>query len=157
VRRLIQWGGLTLIFLASCTRKEPIYSVVKMTDRSAESQLAGFYPTEATSRWTGPHFSAKLALPAGKTGAMLDFRFAIPESLLAKTGPLTLCAVVDERVSLLCQTYSKPGDYSYAADLPPNAANPVTLEFEVDKSIPPSSSDKRELSLLAQSVGVVAK
>ncbi len=134
-------------------------SVVKMSDPAAEPQLVrGFYGVESGSwRWTASKFAVKLRPPEGsaQTGATLQFQFSLPDVIVNKVGPLTLSASVNG-AALASQTYSKSGEYLYSAAVPRSvfSAGTVTAEFATNKAMPPANGDKRELALVAVSVGL---
>ncbi len=134
-------------------------SVVKMSDPAAEPQLVhGFYSVESGSwRWTGSKFAVKLRPPDGsaQTGATLQFQFSLPDVIVNKVGPVTLSASVNG-TALSSQTYSKSGEYLYSAAVPGAAlsAGTATAEFATNKAMPPANGDKRELALVAVSVGL---
>ena len=53
----------------------------------------------------------------------------------------------------------KPGQYTYTRDVAPNllGSEAVRIDFQLDKSLPPSSADARELGVIVASVGLDAK
>lgn len=134
-------------------------SIVRMADPAAEPQLVrGFYGVESGSwRWTASKFAVKLRPPEGsaQTGATLQFQFSLPDMIVNKAGPVTLSASVNG-TALASQTYSKSGEYLYSAAVPGAALNAgtVTAEFVTNKAMPPANGDKRELALVAVSVGL---
>jgi hypothetical protein len=131
-------------------------------DPVASAQLVqGFYPVEAgTWRWTMKQFEVALKPPPGAAdnGAKLNLKFAVPEAILSKVGPITVNAKVNG-LALPPETYSKSGDYVYSRDVPATAlkGDAVAVQFSADKGIGPSSDDARELSLIAVSVGLERK
>jgi hypothetical protein len=134
-------------------------SVLKMADPAAEPQLVrGFYGVESGSwRWTASKFAVKLRPPEGsaQSGATLQFQFSLPDVIVNKVGPVTLSVSVNG-TALASQTYSKSGEYVYTAAVPAAAlsAGTVTAEFATNKAMPPANGDKRELALVAVSVGL---
>ncbi len=74
-------------------------SVVTMADpNSARQLLSGFYSVEANAwRWTARNFEALLKPPpgAGRNGATLLLRLFLPDSQIAKLGPMTLTANIN--------------------------------------------------------------
>ena len=130
-----------------------------MSDPAAEPQLVrGFYGVESGSwRWTASKFAVTLHAPEGsaQSGATLQFRFSLPEVIVNKVGPVTLSASVNG-TALPPQTYSKPGEYTYTAPVPATALSTgtVSAEFATNKAMPPANGDKRELALVAVSVGL---
>jgi hypothetical protein len=71
---------------------------------------------------------------------------------------MTLSASVNG-LALAPETFTQAGDHVYTREVPANALNgeAVTVEFSVDKSLPPTEQDSRELSLIVFSVGLIAK
>jgi hypothetical protein len=130
-----------------------------MGDPAAEPQLVrGFYGVESGSwRWTASKFAVTLHAPDGSAqmGATLQFQFSLPEVIVNKVGPVTLSASVNG-TPVPSQTYSKPGEYTYTTAIPAAALKTGTaaLEFSTNKAMPPANGDKRELALVAVSVGL---
>ncbi len=137
-------------------------SIVHMADPRTASQLVrGFHAVEQDAwRWTAGQFDVVLRPPAGAgaKGAILHFRFSIPEPVIAKLGAITLSASVGG-VELEPAIYRKAGDYIYTREVPAGvlAGDTVTVEFALDKSLPPGDLDRRELGVVASSVGFEAK
>lgn len=139
----------------------PATNFVKMSAPDAPRELVhGFYGLESGQwRWTASKFAVILLPPAqSPKGSTLEFTFSLPEVVISKTGPVTLSAKVNG-FPIPSQTYSVPGDQTFTADIPPEVLRSGTayIEFSTDKSLPPSGSDRRELALVAISVGLLAK
>lgn len=136
-------------------------SVVRMADPTAKTQLvSGFYPLENSSwRWTAGKFSALLRIPPGaaQSGAMVTLTFTIPDVSIQKLGPISLTAMANGMV-LKTEQYEKPGPEVFTADLLPSmlTADSVKVDFVLDKALPPGT-DKRELGVIATSVGLSLK
>lgn len=128
--------------------------------RSAIQLLRGFYGVENGWRWTAKSFAVSLKPPAksAATGATLLFKFTLPDVILSKTGPLTLSAHIGD-LQLEPEKYSAPGDYTFSRDIPASAmkGEALTVEFMLDKALPPSAQDERELTLIASMIGFEAK
>jgi hypothetical protein len=137
-------------------------SNLKMSDQAAEKQLVkGFYSLETGAwRWTAGQFQVLLKPPTGaaQTGAKLTFSFSLPEVSVKKLGGVTLDASIGG-TRLKAETYSKPGPYTYTADVPAAqlAGESVTVDFKLDKSLPAGAVDQRELGLVATAVGLEGK
>ena len=135
---------------------------VKMGDPKAAAQLlTGFYNIENGSwRWTAGRFSAMLRPPsnAAQAGATVKLTFSAPEVVMQKISPITLTAGING-TRLKSEEYKAAGNYTYAADVPANllSGDAVKVDFALDKSLPASASDRRELGLIAISVGFEAK
>jgi hypothetical protein len=133
-----------------------------MADLKATKQLvAGFYDVEANAwRWTARKFVVSFPQPANanRKGAKLELVLYIPESEIAKLGPMTLSANVDEH-PLAPQTFSAGGQYTFARDVPPDAlrSNLVPVIFTLDKAVPPSAEDVRELGAVVSLAALTTK
>jgi len=139
-----------------------LLSVVSVADPRAEPQLVkGFHNIEQNAwRWTAGSFAARLRPPAGASdrGAMLVFKFSIPENVIQKFQTIQLKATV-EGVALPAQTYSKPGDQVYSQSVPAAAllTDAATVQFELDKFIPAGALEARELGVVAHMIGFEVK
>jgi hypothetical protein len=139
-----------------------VASVLKMNDPVASQQLLkGFYGLESGSwRWTARQFTAVLRSPlaGAQRGGILHFSFSVPDVVSQKLGAVTLTASIGT-TQLKSETYSKPGSYTFTADVPPDllAKETVGIDFSLDKALPPGPSDARELGLVATSVGLETK
>jgi hypothetical protein len=137
-------------------------SVLKVSDPGAVQQLTrGFYGLEGGAwRWTARRFTVVLKPPVAspQLGAHLSLALSIPDVVTEKLGILTLSASIDG-TKLASTTYSKPGGYTFSADVAPELLKKETavVEFELDKSLPPGPSDQRELGIIATSVGLVTR
>lgn len=139
-----------------------LVSVVSVADPRAATQLTrGFYDLEHESwRWTAQSFAVTLRPPANaaNNGANLELKFTIPEVMFNRVGPMTLDARVNG-LDLGTQTFSQAGDFTYARDIPAVAlaSDSVAIDFHVDKGLPPSTKDTRELAVIVTSVGLLPK
>lgn len=141
---------------------ETLLSAVHVADpRSSAQLLKGFHDVEQNAwRWTMRKFSVVLGLPAGSSdrGATLELRFSIPETLIDRLKSITLTANV-EGTPLPAETYTKPGEFTYTQDVPAKAlrGEAAVIDFELDKALPPSAADQRELGVVVSAVGLEAK
>ena len=163
-------AALVLIAPACRSRKQTgevedapgMVSVLPMNDGHARKQLvSGFYQVESgVWRWTGPKFSVNLQPPAQSAtqGAKLALKLVIPDVVIQKLNVLTLSAKVGD-TSLPPETYNKPGDYTYTRDVPSSAlqANAVRVDFWLDKAMPGTAGDQRQLGVVVQQVGLTPK
>jgi hypothetical protein len=176
MRRLIGLLAICclLVFPVSCKKKrkrEPVNTadaggmlatMVNVADPAAAVQLVkGFYPVENDAwRWTSGSFSATLHPPkaAAQKGARLVLKFAIPDLVLAKLHSMTMTARVNG-LDLPPEEYTQPGQHSYERDVPPSAmsGDAINVDFKLDKSLPPSATDQRELGVIVSAVGFEAK
>lgn len=142
--------------------RSPFSSAFRMNDPRAQRQLVtGVYNIENGAwRWTAAKFSVSLQPPPGSDtkGAKLALKLNIPDSAIKQLNIITLSAKVGD-TSLPPQTFNKGGDYTYEADVPSMALQsaPVRIDFWLDKSVPPSSMDHRELGIIVNQVGLTSK
>jgi hypothetical protein len=137
-------------------------STVRASEASQEPQLLdGFYSVEANSwRWTAKQFRVVLRPPIGsaQNGATLDMSLTVPQVAIDHAKSLTLSASV-EGTPLPPETYTKSGQYEFKRDVPASALSEqaVRIQFSLDKAIPPSGADRRELGVIVTSVGLQPK
>jgi hypothetical protein len=137
-----------------------LVSVLRMNDPNASAQLlSGFYMVENNAwRWTAGKFSVVLGVPsrAARSGATLTLAFTIPDGVMEKLGNVTLTASV-MGAALKPAKYEKPGPDAYTANIPASllAGDSIRIDFALDKSVPPGV-DKRELGIMASSVGLTS-
>lgn len=166
--------ALAISVTAACKRREgitvqqtdedsaTIASVIQVSDPRAKQQLlAGFHDIEDNAwRWTARVFSVALRPPAnaGQKGATLTLKGAVPDAVIQKLNALSLSATVGG-VSLPPETFSAPGEFTYTREVPAKAfsGEAVNVEFSLDKALPPSESDTRELGVIVTSVGLEVK
>jgi hypothetical protein len=133
-------------------------TMLAMNDPRAGAQLiSGFYPTEGNAwRWTSGHPAAMLRPPLGaaQNGAVLKFKFNIPDVVMKKVKSMTLTATVNN-TPLPPETYTQSGDYTYTRDVAASslAGDSAKVEFAFDKFLPAGSVETRELAVIATSVG----
>lgn len=139
---------------------QPPLSVVYVAHPRADTQLlSGFHKVEGGAwRWTMGKFSVALQPPPGavQSGARLELRFSLPESVMTRRKTVTLSAWV-AGTALPPETYTKAGDYTYARDVPAAAlaAPPVKVAFALDNYLKAGEVDPRELGLVVLSVGLM--
>jgi hypothetical protein len=130
---------------------------LSMENIYSDDRLTGFYPPEEGGfRWTKREFSARLgfSLP-GASGARLVLRLYIPENVIQKLGPMTLTARIGNH-ALAPETWSQAGSHIYRRDLDAAlvAADPIQVDFALDKSLPPRGSDARELGIIVREISL---
>ncbi len=139
-----------------------LLTMVEMGDPKGQKQLlTGFYAIEANAwRWTAKDFSVALRPPTGSaaSGGLLNFSFSIPQTTIDKLHTVTLSATIGG-TALAPETYSKEGQAEYKRELAPGllTADSVRIDFHMDKAVPPSNGDMRELGVVARSVALDAK
>ena len=137
-------------------------STVHMGDPKTGTQLiGGFYGIEQESwRWTGRRFSLALHPPFGaaQKGATLQLRLTVPPVVIEKLRTISLSATINGS-TLPPETYTQAGDYTYARDVAPGllAGESVRVDFQLDKAMPPSGADLRELGVVVLSAGLELK
>ena len=137
-------------------------TMVHVADPKTTTQLVtGFYNVEQNAwRWTAGKFSVLLRPPRGaaKKGATLQFKFAIPDAVIARLKTISLSATVGGK-SLSPETYTQAGEFAYTRDVPADVlgGEAVKVNFAVDKPLPPGGGEQRELGVVATTVGFEAK
>jgi len=134
-------------------------SSLHVADPRAEPQLlSGFHVVEQGAwRWTEKRFSVALKTlpPVEGEPIQLELKFALPDVIIEKFGEVALTARAGS-ASLGSETYNAAGDHVFQKPVPPEAleGEVVQIDFELDKAIPPSERDERELGLVAQSIAL---
>jgi hypothetical protein len=137
-------------------------SVVNAGDPHRAVQFVrGFYGIENQSwRWTAKNFTVTLRPVKGSDikGAKLELKLVIPEVMFNRVGAMTVDGKVNG-LDLGPETFSSAGDATYTRDVPPVvlAGDAVSFDFSVDKGLPPSEKDPRELAVIVSSVGLLPK
>jgi hypothetical protein len=137
-------------------------SAVSMGDPKADTQLAaGLYGVEAGAwRWTAKQFTVVLRPPSGSAqkGAKLELKLTVPPVVIEKLKAISLSAKANGS-ALTPETYTQTGDYVYTRDVPASAltGESVHIEFQLDKAMPPSGSDMRELGIIVLSASLDSK
>lgn len=137
-------------------------SAVSMGDPKAEAQLVtGLYGVEAGSwRWTARQFSIILRSPSGaaQSGGKLQLKLTVPPVVIEKLKAISLSASANG-AALPPETYTQTGEYVYTRDVPPSAltGESVRLDFQLDKAMPPSGGDIRELGVIVLSASLDSK
>jgi|SRR5579871_5791668 len=160
--------------LAGCRRKQTVQveqtdeegprmaSTIHTGDPKSDTQLvSGFYSVEQNAwRWTAQRFSVVLRPPAGaaQRGATLNMQLTVPDAIINKLKTVSLSATVGS-TPLAPETYTQAGQYTYTRDVASSllGGEAVRIDFQTDKSLPPSSTDQRELAVIVGSVGLDAK
>jgi hypothetical protein len=173
-RRLaLRWScSLLLVTLAfaplGCKRKPAgqeasrMASTVHMGDPETATQLiSGFYGIEQSAwRWTGRRFSLMLHTPSGaaQKGATLQLRLTVPPVVLEKLKTISLSATIGGS-TLPPETYTQAGEYTYTREVAPAllAGDSVRVDFQLDKSMPPSGADARDLGVVVLNAGLELK
>jgi hypothetical protein len=138
----------------------PLESVVNVADLEDAAQLiAGFHNVENNAwRWTMGHFSATLRPPEDSSlkGAVLELKGDVPSAVLKRLGPISLSATINGH-TLYSETFSRAGAFTYSQEVPASvlSGDSARVDFAVDKALPPSGQDARELALVVTSIGLL--
>ncbi len=136
-------------------------TMVSAADPRLSAQLLkGFYGIEQNAwRWTKGNFSVRLSAPAGASqkGARLILKCTVPPVVIQRLTAVKLAANI-EGFQVPEETYSQPGNYVYSRDIPAKVfdKDAVTVNFALDKCMPPGNGDARELGLVVSMVGFEA-
>jgi 4-amino-4-deoxy-L-arabinose transferase-like glycosyltransferase len=128
---------------------------IEMNTREYDGRLTGFYGPEAAGfRWTKREFSARLSLPKSGGPAELMMRLYIPDSTIRQLGAVTLTASVNGR-PLAPEKWSHAGPYVFRRELSDaGITGEAQIDFSLDRAIPPSASDSRELGIVVQEIAI---
>jgi hypothetical protein len=122
----------------------PTMRELKPTDADFLTQSTGFYILEKGGwRWTMRDFS--LTFPGSHPGASLTLHVNVPDVAIQKSGPITLSMRAGDH-ALAPETFSRAGDFTITRTLEPAWGN--RFDFHMDKTLPPTPSDARELGII---------
>lgn len=159
---------LAVLATFACSRPESsstgssLASTISTADPVTAAQLIrGFYDLDHNAwRWTQKNFSVTLGAPRGSAqkGAVLALRFTLPQVLLQNLKFVTISAAITG-FKLPVQGFSKTGENIYRQDVPAQAFhdNSVQVDFFLDKTLPPSAADSRDLGIIVSEIGLEAK
>ncbi|HEV2689588.1 MAG TPA: hypothetical protein VGV35_13590 [Bryobacteraceae bacterium] len=139
-----------------------VASMVSAADPRATSQFAkGFYPVEGGSwRWTAKDFTVNLSPPRGaaQNGAQLVLEFSVPEVVIQRLKSITLSASIDG-LKLTPEQYTSTGIFSYVRAVPADKLQTqnIPVDFTLDKALPPTAADSRELGIIVTQAGFKIK
>lgn len=158
----------TLAFITGCASRDEALRLdetaimLSAADPRADKQLVkGFFPVETGGRWTGRTFSVVLKPPptAARKGAVLLLRFGIGEQSMGVLHSIKISAAVNG-VTLPPEEYIKVGEHDYTRDVPSSAfrnEGNATVDFALDKALPPTGPERRELGVIVNMVGFESK
>ncbi len=138
---------------------QPLATRVEAADPRAAPQLVSgwWYVEQNAWRWTARKFAVILRPPIGAAsgGAVLRLNFSLPDVVFSHCKEVTLSASIQGE-PLAPETYRRPGAALYTRDIPADllSTHSVRVDFELDKALPPSKADMRELGLVARSLGL---
>jgi hypothetical protein len=135
-------------------------SVVHVADPRVTDQLVeGFHHLEGNAwRWTEQRFAVRLEPPPPVPfhSPKLEFVFTVPETTIAVLGSVTVSASL-EGAALGSLTIAEPREnIVFSSSVPSRllGTEPLLAEFSLDKTVPPSEQDGRELGVVAISVAL---
>lgn len=147
---------------ATIEQPAALASTIQMADPLIKVQLVnGFHEVEGgVWRWTRGRFAVNLRPPvsASTRGADLVMKFSIPEVVIKMNKDVTVNVTVNgER--LPPAAYHAVGDQVLKLSVPASAltGDAVRCEFVLDKTMPPSPQDQRELGVIVSSIGLQKK
>jgi hypothetical protein len=156
--------ALAAVILAGCPRNEPGIPIEEagaapaatLLYPQAEPQLLrGFHGLEQRAwRWTERKFAVMLQPPPPGQPVVLNLTFTLPAVVTEAVGSVKLTARVNGQ-EIGSQAYAKAGEnQQFEAAVPEGmlTAQPAEVEFELDKAMPPSERDARELALVVSSI-----
>ena len=93
----------------------------------------------------------------GQRGAKLTLSFTLPNVEIGKLKGNGITASINGAV-LKTEKYETPGSYVFTSDVPTSVlqADTVKVDFALDKTMRPDG-DKRELGIIANSVGISSR
>jgi len=129
-----------------------LLSSVQTADPKASTQLEGFHQIEDNRyRWTKREFAMTLLVPDTLTPAVvqLELQIYIPNAVTQKLGPIQISAQSNNH-AIEPETFVQSGTFNYTRDIPADwlRIGPNRINFQLDKSLPPSATDGRELGII---------
>jgi len=136
----------------------PKLSFLKMGDLRSRPQLrSGWYGIEDGAwRWMAKEAEAVLRVPAGAAPAF-EMQLYFPLDFMQRAGgPVTVSVLLDGK-PFAQETYSEPGGYSLSRLVPRDflVLQSVWVTIRLNRAIPTSDSDRRELGAVVQGLGFV--
>jgi hypothetical protein len=133
-----------------------LLSSVNVADPEAEPQLLrGFHGLEQRAwRWTERKFGVMLQPPPPGQPVVLNLSFTLPGVVTDAVGAVTITARVNGQ-AIGSQTFAEPGEnkqFEAAVSDGLLTGQPAEVELELDKAMPPSERDPRELGIVVFSV-----
>jgi hypothetical protein len=133
-----------------------IQSRIEMNTRQYDSRLTGFYPPESAGfRWSEREFSARLSSPKPGGPAELVMRLYIPENTIRQLGTVTLRTSINGH-PLAPEQWSHAGQYVFRREWNDTSmrGGEAEINFSLDRALPPSASDRRELGIVVQEISL---
>jgi SAM-dependent methyltransferase len=138
----------------SLDRDERAYGLLRSNFGMSNIELGeGWYAAESSGwRWTSRTFSAAIHLPAQARSRTLAVRGFLPSETLARLGPIRM-AVTANGAPLPAADLRSEGTFQYEAPLEAALGPHVQLTFALDKALPATEADPRELGVIIASIG----
>jgi hypothetical protein len=136
--------------------QQAMASTISLGDARFADRLSGFYQIEEQGwRWSSRQFSITLASLGPAVDARLTVQIYIPASVLEKIGAITLGARIGDH-QLRPETYRQPGEFTFVRDVDADWMSPGQnrVAFTLDKSLPPTPSDQRELGIIVKNAAL---
>lgn len=135
----------------------PLDVELRMKDPGVESHLDGFYPVENGQwRWTRRIFAVTFdgSRPQGE-GAQLTLQIYIPDASIQRLGAMTLKAQLGGH-PISSATYQAGGIYTFQSPLRSEWIHPgpMRIDFALDKALPATAPDNRELGIVVEDFSV---
>lgn len=175
LQRRTQTGALLVLVLAagllsSCTTAPPTWyqpppkrviaeqiqlSYVMLADLRAVEQLGdGWYEIEDGAwRWMGREATLYLKRPEGEN-VLLEARLFVPGSVIRRVGAPSIQILLNGEL-LITQNFPQAGAYVIEQAVPPEKlhANLLRVDLKLDRALPPSIEDQRQLGIVVKAVG----
>jgi hypothetical protein len=120
--------------------------------------ISGWYSIEAGAwRWMSKDAEAILRVPSGAAAHLRMKLYFPPDHITRAGGPITVTAFVNGQ-ALEPETYDEPGGHELNRTLPPQvlASPTVTVRIHLDRAVPPTGKEQRELGAVVQEIGLVS-
>lgn len=139
----------------------PSTSINAADSANSRQLISGFYDIEGTEthwRWAGPVFTVALRPPGSPQlmrPAKLSVQLYFPPNEIDQLGPITLRAIADDE-ELGATTFSEAGPHEFVATVPASSlcTNVLPITFSLDKFLPRSAADSRDLGAVITSVSL---
>jgi hypothetical protein len=147
---------------SSSGQAQVLASSIYAGDPNIASHFAkGFYGVEENAwRWTSKEFAVDLSPPlhSDQKGAQLVMKLAVPDAVIQQLTSVQLSATIDG-YKLEPQAYTKPGQYTYTRDVPADKLknDAVRIDFALDRALPPTEHELRQLGIIVSEVSLIAK
>ena len=132
----------------------PSNSQVPAVSKLDPVKLEGFYDLEqGRYRWTQKKFAVTFDKFDRPGAARLIVSMYVPETSIARLGPMKLAARIGEHV-LTPATFRQPGEFVFEREIPTEwlRAGPNRFEFALDKAVAPTATESRELGIVVNKV-----